>query len=177
MNRNSRTGIPALPKCYFEIRAKKPPDRISTPHPYPCDPVTIGDHLRKHRLDLGLFRREVAIRLGTTVDSIRKWENNWSSPSLSELPSIIEFIGYCPYDVRLAFGEKVVLWRCCNGMTQEETARLAGIDPSTLSSIERGRIRDKSKRHIYLGRILSSLSEHLKEQSSCRSIGFPISFS
>jgi len=45
----------ALPFCHFEIKAKKP---IS--NAYPEVLLTLGDHIRKKRLDLKLLQREAA---------------------------------------------------------------------------------------------------------------------
>ena len=37
-------------------------------------PQTLGDHLRRRRLKLGLYQREVAARLGVNVWTIQNWE-------------------------------------------------------------------------------------------------------
>jgi len=42
---------------------------------YPTNPVTIGDHIRKRRMDLGLLQREVAEIIGVTESSIWNWEH------------------------------------------------------------------------------------------------------
>ena len=78
---HSRVGSPwypqgpvALPFCHVRLTARKP-----SPAAYPKEMKTLGDHLRKRRLDLGLLQREVADRLGVTKDTIHNWESNHKS--------------------------------------------------------------------------------------------------
>jgi len=129
--------IPALPFCKVTLKAQKP-----LPSPYPKKLKTLGDHLRKRRLDLKLFQKEVAQRIGVEEATIWNWENNWSSPSLYYIPKIIEFLGYVPDCIKAkTLGEKIVTSRRLLGITQKEFARHLGIDPSTLGRWE----KDKSQ--------------------------------
>ncbi len=52
--------IPALTRCHYQISAIKSPTRTITSRPYPYFPITIGDYLRKRRLDPGLRQKDVA---------------------------------------------------------------------------------------------------------------------
>jgi len=61
--------------------------------------VTIGDHLRKRRLDLGLLQGEVADRLGVTESSVTNWELSRTEPELRLLPGIVRFLEYTPWSV------------------------------------------------------------------------------
>src|SRR5712691_8111311 len=53
--RSSRTGIPALPFCHVRLQAQKPLAAA-----YPRELWTLGDRVRKRRLDLGLRQKDVA---------------------------------------------------------------------------------------------------------------------
>ncbi len=150
MSQSSRTDIPALTRCHFNIRAFRPGNKIFTPIPYPFQPKTISDFLRKRRIDLGLWQRDVAAILDVNVASIRNWEGNWRKPHVEELPGLIWFIGFCPYDVTLPMHKRIVLWRSYNGLTQKEMAKRMGIDPTTLARLESGRIRNDAHRTYYL---------------------------
>jgi len=152
-----RWDIAALLKCQCSLKACRPRDRLFTPIPYPSNPLTISDFLRKRRIDLGLRQRDVASILHVNVGSIRNWESNTCEPIISKLSTIIEFIRYCPYDVRLPTHKKVVLWRSYNGLTQKEMARLVGIDPTTLARLENGRIRMSSHSALYIDRLRAAL--------------------
>lgn len=133
----------ALPFCQITLRGQKPPSAA-----YPKELKTLGDYLRKRRLDVKLLQKEVAQRLGVNKDTICNWENNRTSPSLRFIPRIIEFLGYVPYDAQSeTLGERIVAARKLLGLSQEELARRLGIDPGTLGHWERGEHRPL-RRHL-----------------------------
>jgi len=72
------------------------PFKIQIPKELTEEPITLGDHLRRHRLELGLYQKDVAIQIGVTTSTIWNWENNWSSITLSCMPKVIKFLGYNP---------------------------------------------------------------------------------
>jgi len=51
--------------------------RLKAPKPnfpkYPKELKTLGDHIRKRRLDLGLVKRQVAERIGVSEATIYNW--------------------------------------------------------------------------------------------------------
>jgi transcriptional regulator with XRE-family HTH domain len=124
-----------LPRCKLTFQAKKPDFR-----PYPKELKTIGDHLKKRRLDLNLPQKKVAKRLQATTCTYRNWEKNRSNPSLSFIPRIIQFLGYVPYDTsNQDFGKKIAASRRLLGLSQKDLARLIGVDPCTIRSWEKDR--------------------------------------
>jgi transcriptional regulator with XRE-family HTH domain len=126
-----------LPTCKLTFQAKKPYFK-----PYPQKLKTIGDHLKKRLLDLEMLQKEVAERFGTTVCTVRNWEKNRSTPSLPFIPSIIQFLGYVPYDTQTQdFGKKIAANRRLLGLSQKDLARLIGVDPSTIRLWEKGKHR------------------------------------
>ena len=123
-----------MPFCHFQLTAAKP-----SPLPYPAQLNTLGDHIRKRRLDLGLLQREVAEELGVTESTIWNWEANYSSPQLRLIPKVIAFLGRDPHDTQTdSLGERLVACRRAAGLSQKELARRLGIDPTTLARWERG---------------------------------------
>ena len=137
-SRNSRTGTPALIRCHYQKQAVKPPIRVITLRPYPFLPVTLGDYLRKTRLDLNLTQGQVAKDiLQTSVDNVRNWEANRGEISLRFRPRVIEFICYCPCNVSLLIGQKLKERRENFGLSVKELARLLNVDPCTIASWER----------------------------------------
>jgi transcriptional regulator with XRE-family HTH domain len=133
-----------LPFCQVSLKAKKP-----LPRTYPKELKTLGDHLRKKRLDLGLLQKDVAKILGVSQGTIYNWENNRTSPSLRAIPKIIEFLGYIPYDIQEKTpGEELRLLRRTLGLSQEKLATKLGVDPSTLWRWEKG--KRTPPRHVLL---------------------------
>src|SRR5258708_26187665 len=57
---------------------------------------TLGYHLRKRRLSLGLLREEIATQMGVYKTTIQNWENGVSNPQLQCVPKIIKFLGHNP---------------------------------------------------------------------------------
>jgi transcriptional regulator with XRE-family HTH domain len=130
-----------LPFCKVALRAEKP---VSVN--YPKELKTLGNHLRKKRLDLKLLQKEVAKKLGTTPCTVRNWETNKSNPSLAFIPTIVQFLGYVPYDTsNQDFGKKIAVRRCFLGLRQKDLARLIGVDPSTIKHWEKGEHRPEKR--------------------------------
>lgn len=104
---------------------------------YPEKLETLGDHLRKVRLDRGLYLSDVAKALGVTNDSINNWENNHCEPRVSQVRKIITFIGYFPFDLSdLTLGKALLAARQIAGLSQKRLGRSIMVDPKTLSKIE-----------------------------------------
>jgi transcriptional regulator with XRE-family HTH domain len=118
--------------------------------------VTIGDHLRKKRLDLGLLQREVALLLRSTECSVYLWETNRTSPTLPFLPKIVEFLGYFPFDPGWTPGERLIWIRRYLGLSQEAMARRLKADPGTLAKWETGKKEPKGGFLIRLQKLLAS---------------------
>ena len=73
------------------IRAEK-----RKPEGYIESPQTVGEHIRKVRLDRGLFQKEVAQILNVNTTSIENWESGRRTPKTKQLTAIIDFLGFIP---------------------------------------------------------------------------------
>lgn len=125
--------------------------------PYPNTLETLGDHLLKRRLDLGLRQIDVARELGTNEMTVVNWEKNYSKPRLSFIPSIIKFLGYSPLSGGTTLGERLGVYRLERGLTLRELARRLGVDPASIRRWESGRkigSREKEQRvENYLAKV------------------------
>jgi DNA-binding XRE family transcriptional regulator len=131
------------------LRARKP---LRAAYPKTLD--TLGNHLRKKRLDLGLRQKDVAKLLGADETSVYNWERNANDATLRFSAKIIKFLGYCPWDFKpRSFGEWVILSRRLMSLSQKKLARRLGVDPGTLSNWERDRAMPPEK----IGRKLIAL--------------------
>jgi transcriptional regulator with XRE-family HTH domain len=122
-----------LPFCHITLSAQKPTK-------LPRILNTIGDHIKRRRLELGLYQAQVAEILAVTESTITNWEKNRTNPTLRSMPKIIEFLGYdpMPSDPE-TLGETVFQYRKSHGVSQKGLAQRIGIDPATLSRLERNR--------------------------------------
>ncbi len=122
-----------MPFCYFALSANRPPKAA-----YPKELVTLGDHIRKRRLDLGLLQKDVAVTIGVDTCTITNWEKGHSQPELWYISRIIEFLGYEPDGLKpVTLGQRIKRYRYLHGISQKELAKQMAIDPGTLSRLER----------------------------------------
>ncbi|HEX4962475.1 MAG TPA: helix-turn-helix transcriptional regulator [Thermoanaerobaculia bacterium] len=119
---------------------------------YPEEPQTLGEHLKKRRLDLGLRQKDAAREVGANFKTYENWERGRYEPEVRFLPAVIAFLGYDPAPVgpALPLGERIRAARRRQGLTQEELAYRLGIDPSTVAAWETGTVRKPSPRFARL---------------------------
>jgi len=80
--------------------------------------------------------------------SILNWETARTTPGFRHIPRIHEFLGYCPVQPNKGMtplSQIIKAWRESLGMSQEEFARAAGVDESSLADWEAGRSRPMRK--------------------------------
>ena len=65
---------------------------------YPTHPKTLGEHLRKKRIDMGLSMPKLAnlLGIGVTDTAIEKWEKNINYPTAHYRSRITRFLGFDP---------------------------------------------------------------------------------
>jgi DNA-binding XRE family transcriptional regulator len=71
-------------------------------HPYPphwesnqriaTHPQTLGEKIKKRRIELHMFQQEAASRIGVSIASLSKWECGVTKPSSRMTKSIQEFL-------------------------------------------------------------------------------------
>jgi transcriptional regulator with XRE-family HTH domain len=124
------------------------------------EPCSLGEHIRKRRLDLGLLQAEVAAEIGVTESTVWNWEHG-TEPELIHIPAVLAFLGYIPWDCpddpvgRLAYFKKV------HGLSLHRLGALMGRDPEQLEGWLSGR-RKPCKRDV--SGILSFLFETKMKQ-------------
>jgi transcriptional regulator with XRE-family HTH domain len=115
---------------------------------------TIGDHLRKRRIDLGWRQKEAAEQIGVGQKTVCNWETNATHPEFRYYPSITRFLEYSPFGKPQTLSEELVQYRKVRGLSQQTFACLLRVDPSTLGRWER---RDRRPEGKFLRRIESFL--------------------
>jgi DNA-binding XRE family transcriptional regulator len=76
---------------FVVLRCKRPRNPA-----YPVETITLGDHIRKTRLDRELTQNQVATMIGVATDTITNWELNRNSPRKSYYSAIYDFLGKVP---------------------------------------------------------------------------------
>jgi transcriptional regulator with XRE-family HTH domain len=108
---------------------------------------TLGQHVKKQRLVLGLSQKEAAERLGVTERTVLHWEKGRIWPPVKSMPAVIRFLGYNPFQAPTTIPERLKAKRRELGWTQKTAARKLGVNPCTWSDWERdGTIMTKGHR-------------------------------
>ena len=125
----------ALPFCDCE------PLRCRKPRPgYPLQLITVGDHVKKRRLDLGLTRKALAARLGVDPATVQNWEEGRRSRiEVRYYPALIEYLGYNPLPEPTTRGQAIARARMSRGLSRTCLAALTGVDVATIRRLEADR--------------------------------------
>lgn len=78
----------------IKLITRKP---LSPLHLYPKELKTLGDQIRKRRLDLGLMQKEVAKIIGVTKGTVKCWERRKHIPHIRYYSKITKFLGHHPF--------------------------------------------------------------------------------
>lgn len=101
------------------------------------EPQTLGEHIKKRRLSLKLYQREVAERLGVDTSTVLNWEKGLTvDPPIRLIPTILAFLGYNPFPTPITLSERMLAARRIKGWTMREAAQALGVDPCTWQTWE-----------------------------------------
>jgi len=123
--------------------------------PYEESPKTLGEHLRKCRLELGLLQKDVAARHNVTAWGYRNWENGRTTPGTLLYRRIVEFLGFYPHPAPRSLGHRLLKIRRCLGLTSRRAAGLAGVDQTTFLMWELGKWEPSVRTRVKLERFLA----------------------
>ncbi|MEM8933532.1 MAG: helix-turn-helix domain-containing protein, partial [Acidobacteriota bacterium] len=116
---------------------------IPDPIGYPREPASVGEHIKKMRLDRGLLQREVARLVGVCTHTIRNWEAGASQPTIRHYPDVIRFLGYDPNGEPRNLAETLLSIRREKGWSLDEFAKVLDVWPDTISGWEQQAHRPK----------------------------------
>jgi len=124
--------IPALAFCDFDaVRLLPQPKRRTE------QLLDLSNHIRQRRMELEMSLDDLAQLLGVTKDTVVYWETQQIAPNITQLPKIIAFLGYNPFeDETGTFGGKIKEYRYRNGLSQRKLASLLAVSVSALKSWE-----------------------------------------
>lgn len=111
------------------------------------EPKTLGEHIKRVRLERGLKQTEVATILKVNPWTLGNWENGYAEPVVERYPAIMAFLGYCPYQRGDTLAKRIHLHRIHRGLSHRQLACLIDVDPGSISRWEAGE-RKPMKRMI-----------------------------
>lgn len=135
------------------------------PEGYPSEPQTLGEHIRKKRIDMGFTQEEVASMLGVDTATLRNWEWGRSEPSVRYYPTIIDFLGYIPFE--LPEGDDILVeierFRLVNGYTYRELGRMLKVDETQLRMWLKGQHKPTAANRQRLRKRLTAVFSSYRE--------------
>lgn len=104
---------------------------------YPQVPQSLGEHLRRRRLDLGLSQEKAGARFGISFTAYNGWEGDRISPGIGKWPLICEFLSYDPSPPPCdTFPEAVFALRRRLGLDKHQFAKRVGVDVKSVRNWE-----------------------------------------
>jgi transcriptional regulator with XRE-family HTH domain len=110
------------------------------PNGIPKDPKSLGEHLKKRRLELGLTQRQTASRIRVKPWNILNWETDRFEPPIRSMPAILAFLGYDPFPPPKTVRERLLHVRRQHGWSTGEAAHQLGVDRTTWQDWEHGKL-------------------------------------
>ena len=95
------------------------------------EPQTLGEHIRKRRLQLGLTQKAAGELLGINSWTVLNWEKGKTEPPVEAMPGIKGFLGYNPFPKPKSLSDRLLAVRRFKGWTIKEAARRLGVDEAT----------------------------------------------
>ena len=123
----------AFPICQWRLSAPFP-----VPEGYPEAPSTLGEHVRRVRMDRGIEQKALARELGVTAGTLANWELRSTEPEVRHLPAVLHFLGFDPRPEGVTLADRVRRQREGLGLSQRALADRLQVDPTTVSDVERG---------------------------------------
>lgn len=134
---------------------------------YDFEPTTIGEHIKKKRLQLGLTQKAVAASLKVSEFSVLNWEIGDHKPTNpGVLRCINEFLGYDPIIRGTTIPDRLQARRLALGWSQKALAVHLGVQPDTVAAWEKGG-RILKHRHRSLIEKFLGLPERDSQYSDC----------
>ena len=118
-----------MPYVPIRLKALKPKETD-------FEPQTLGEHVKKRRLELRLTQKQAASRLGVNPWTVLNWEKGHTVPPVESLPVILQFLGYDPFPKPESLPERLLAKRRAMGWSIKEAARQLGVDEGTWGAWE-----------------------------------------
>ena len=110
-------------------------------------PRTIGEHIKKARIQKGLHQSDVAKLIGVSSNQLCAWEiGKRRIMKVKYFPRILKFLGYIPELKKpYSIGRDMTIVKQIYGWNNKSLAEELGLDPSTVSNWIKGK-QTKCKR-------------------------------
>ena len=118
------------------------------PRPWVLLPRTLGEHLRKRRLEQGLFQRDLRKLFKLEKETYANWEKDRCKPAMKHWPRIIEFLSRDPNPEPVTLGERLMAYRRHHGLSRSALSSILGADDTTLWRWETDQRKPENEWHV-----------------------------
>jgi len=99
---------------------------------YADNPQTLGEHIRKKRIEARQTQLEVSQIIGVDEETVYGWERGMYVPQVRSYPGVIAFLGYYPFMHETeSIAGKLLQLRYCKGFSCKQMALVLECDTAT----------------------------------------------
>ena len=124
------------------------------PKGYPEQLLTVGDHIKARRLDLGITRKELCSIIGIGPWPNLCWEHDGATPRVRYWPAILDFLGYDPELEPITLAGKLLKIRRRHGWQLRDLAVRIDVSPNSIKRWEEGIVPRNGRTSRVLERLL-----------------------
>lgn len=136
--------LPSVPVRLKWLKPKEPQ----------IEPRTLGEHLRRSRLQRNLTQKGAASLLGVDSGTVFNWEKGRTKPPVCAVPRLAQFLGYDPYAQARTIPERMLAKRRAMGWSVRQAALQVGVDPTSWGDWERGKTILFRKHRVLVARLI-----------------------
>jgi len=131
-------------------------------------PTTLGEHINRRRLEIGLTQKEVANGLGVVPWTVLNWEKGRTKPPIASIAAIIKFLGYDPFPEPKTLPDLLFAKRREMGWSMEQAAGAICVDPGSWRNWEGGRTILYRRHRTLLAQLLDLSADALDAEMAAR---------
>jgi DNA-binding transcriptional regulator YiaG len=130
----------------------------------PLFPQTLGDFIRKKRVESLQLQSHVARIIGVSEDTITNWETNRFVPQINLYPAIFQYLGFYPFAHETeSIGGKMKQLRNCLGLSYQAAGEVFAVYGTTVRGWELNKSRPTSRKRTLILARFDSLPEFLTQ--------------
>lgn len=132
------------------------------------EPRTLGEHLKRCRIQRRLNQVEAARILKVNPSTILNWEKGHTEPPVEAMPALVQFLGYDPSPEPQSLPERLLAKRRAMGWSIRKAARKLEIDVGTWRDWEQGGVILRRSHRNIVARLLDMPEDEVDRDMEVR---------
>jgi transcriptional regulator with XRE-family HTH domain len=132
--------------------------------PFDFEPQTLGERIKKRRLELGLSQKEAGTMLKVTSFTVLNWEKCRTAPPVVSIPALLQFLGYDPFPKPQTIPEHLIALRRSKGWSLRDAAQEFGVDEGTWRDWESGKTILHRRHRELIAKLFGLSAEEIHRQ-------------